>query len=271
MPLEIILYLAVFLLGLIIGSFLNMVIVRLAGSPSWGHKRSVCPSCEKVISWYDNIPVLSFIILKAKCRNCHKKISWQYPIVEIICALLFVLWYFLFGTSLKTISLMIFSAFLIVIFVYDLRHYLILDIVTIPAMIFALLINWLINGISLASLLIAGIFGAGFFAVQYFGSYAIDWYQKHKIKDKSEIQTWVGDGDIRLGGLMGLMLGWPQLLVALFLSYIIGALVGVSLIAFGKKQMSSMLPFGPFLVFSTFVSLAFGDFLVKWYLGLLGL
>ncbi|MAF13474.1 MAG: prepilin peptidase [Parcubacteria group bacterium] len=245
-------FLIIFLFGLASGSFLNVVILRLGTKKSFLGGRSHCPNCKKIISWYDNIPVLSFLILKARCRQCDKKISWQYLVIEIATALIFVLLYFNFGLSFKFFSYVVFVSFLIIIFVYDLKHYLILDKVSLPAMVVAFVAN-LILGLSLFNLIIGALIGGGFFAAQYFIS-----------KGK-----WVGGGDIRLGILMGLILGWQLLLVALFLAYLIGAIFGLSLIALNKKKMSSQVPFGPFLTVATLVSLIYGQVILNWYLRLL--
>jgi len=244
--------LVIFLSGLAIGSFLNVVIFRLGKKKSFWSGRSFCPKCKKKIFWYDNIPLASFLLLGGHCRHCKKQISWQYPLVELASGLIGVGLYWQNGLSLKFLALSIFSYFLLVIFVYDLRYYLILDRLTVPAMVLALLFN-LYFGFGFWNLIIAAIIGGGFFAIQFFVSSG----------------KWVGDGDIRLGLLMGLMLGWKLLLVALFLAYLVGAIIGLVLIGLKKKKMSSQLPFGPFLAGATFVTLIWGQNLLNWYLNLI--
>ena len=241
----------IFIFGLLIGSFLNVIIFRLNQKKTFIFGRSACPNCKKEIFWQDNIPLVSFLILGGKCRHCKKSISLQYPIVELITAVIFSLFYFYFGVGLQLLIYLIFSSFLVIIFVYDLKHYLILDKVTIPAMFFAFLAS-LYLGISFTSLILGAVVGACFFALQFFLS-----------KGK-----WVGDGDIRLGALMGLMLGFKLVLVALFLSYILGATIGLILIFSNRKKMSSQVPFGPFLVAGTFIALLYGQQLLNWYLNL---
>lgn len=244
--------LSLFIFGLIVGSFLNVVIFRLDKNKSFLGGRSVCLNCGKKIAWYDNLPLLSFVILGGRCRFCKKNISWQYPLVELATAIIFAWFYWQFGLSLKFFALIIFSCFLLVIFIYDLKHYLILDKVVIPAMVVALLFN-LCLGLSFKDLILGGLIGGSFFAIQYYVS-----------KGK-----WVGGGDIRLGILMGLMLGWKFLLVALFLAYLLGAGVGLVLIVLNKKKMSSQIPFGPFLVLATLITLVYGQHLISWYFSLL--
>ncbi|MFA5021900.1 MAG: prepilin peptidase [Patescibacteria group bacterium] len=242
----------IFILGLIVGSFLNVVILRLGTKKSFFTGRSQCPCCGKKIAAYDNIPLVSFILLRGHCRNCKKNISWQYPLIELLTAFIFVWFSLRFGLTAQFLIYSIFSSFLIVIFVYDLKNYLILDQITIPAMVIAFFSS-LYLGLGLGNIILAAIIGSGFFALQYFIS-----------KGK-----WVGDGDIRLGALMGLMLGWKFLLVALFLAYIIGSIFGLTLILVGKKKMSSAVPFGPFLTLGTFIALIYGQSILNWYFNLL--
>jgi len=246
--------LLIFIFGLAIGSFLNVVIYRFSKNQSIVFPPSRCPKCQTKIKFRDNIPLISFIILRGRCRSCREKISWQYPLVELATGLIFVLLHWHSGLTLDFLRFAIFAVFLLVIFVYDLKYYLILDRVAVPAMIIAFILNWL-AGFGPVNLILAGLAGSGFFALQYFVSSG----------------RWVGGGDIRLGAVMGLMLGWPMLLVALFLAYLSGALIGVSLIVLGKKKMSSELPFGAFLAPATLVTLLFGLPLLSWYLNLINL
>lgn len=238
----------IFIFGLIIGSFLNVVILRLKNGGSIILGRSKCPKCKKQIVWYDNIPLLSFILLKGKCRACHKKISWQYFLMELATAILFLACYFKFGFNLELIGWLVVASFLLIIFTYDLKYFLILDSVSIPAIIFIFLFNiW--RGEDFKKLLISGIIISGFFLLQYLISRG----------------RWLGGGDIRLGFLMGVLLGIENGLLALFLSYLIGSLIGVILLVIRKKTWKSALPFGPFLVAGSIISLFFGTKIVDWY------
>jgi len=268
----IITYIFIFLFGLIIGSFINCLVWRLHKKETlWG--RSYCPHCRKHIAWYDNIPVISFFILRAKCRKCREKISWQYPAVEFITGLLFLIAFITecsstaycllpfaydptsLQTYLPTILILrnwFIISVMIIIFIYDLRWYYILDKVTIPAMIVVFVLNLLL-GHNLWNLLFSGIIGGSFFLFQFVIS-----------KGK-----WIGGGDIRLGALMGLILGWPMVLMALFLAYILGSIVGIGLILAGKKKWGSEVPFGVFLSTATVVALFWGQQIVDWYFNLL--
>lgn len=242
----------IFIFGLGVGSFLNVVINRLDTDKSPLRGRSMCMSCRVPIAWYDNIPVVSFLLLRGHCRSCKAKISWQYPLVELGFGMALLLIWQAVGFSVEFFMYGIFTGFLAVIFVYDLKTFLILDRVSIPAIVVAF-VGSLFLGRELGSLLIGAAIGAGFFALQFFVS-----------KGK-----WVGDGDIRLGAVMGFMLGWKLVLVALFVAYLIGAAVGIALLLFKKREASSQVPFGPFLTLATFITLLYGSEMLEWYLSTL--
>ncbi|MCX6800461.1 MAG: prepilin peptidase [Candidatus Falkowbacteria bacterium] len=263
----------IFIVGLSIGSFLNCYLWRMHSNKKLSG-RSMCPQCKNTIAWYDNIPVISFLILMAKCRHCKKPISWQYPIVELVTGLLFFLAFIFEIQKLTRAYTADVSAFvnlflnyqlglilvrdffliavLIVIFIYDLKWYLILDRVTLPACVIIFALN-LLTGSSWSSLVLSGIIGSSFFLIQFIVSNG----------------KWIGGGDIRLGLLMGLALGWPNTLVALFIAYISGSIIGVGLLVWGKKKMDSAVPFGVFLTVGTLVAFFHGTAIVAWYLGLL--
>lgn len=242
----------VILLGLVVGSFLNAVIYRLHVGVSFMHGRSYCPFCKHDLGFWDLIPLFSFLFLKGKCRYCHKHISWQYPSVELGTMIAFLLIFWQFGLTPELFVYLLYSIFLILIFVYDLRYYLILDRVSLPAIGLALILSFFVLEVEIISLFIAGALGGGFFLLQFIVS-----------KGK-----WIGGGDIRLGLLMGFMLGYPEVLIALFIAYVIGSLFGVTLILSGKKKWSSQVPFGTFLSLATFVSFFIGEYLVNYYLDL---
>ncbi len=266
-------YLIVFIFGLLIGSFINCLVYRLHIKKSFIHGRSFCPHCKHQLAWYDNLPLISYIFLKGKCRYCKKTISIQYPLVEFITAILFLiifiqqfnqLNYNLLAFDslglLKLVSYFIFCTFLIIIFIYDFKYYLILDKVVFPAILISLLLNIIISSqyqlfnfwSYLGNLLLAALIIGGFFFLQFVIS-----------KGK-----WIGGGDIRLGILMGVILGWPNALLALILGYVIGSVIGIGLIVFGNKKFKSQVPLGTFLTVSTFISLLWGTQLVNWYLNI---
>ncbi len=253
----------IFALGLCIGSFLNVVILRLEKSESLGG-RSHCPHCQHSLAWHDLIPVFSFIFLDGKCRYCHAKISIQYPVVELSTALMFLLIFNFqqFGPELtaegfpifNTIFLFYIASSLIVIFVYDLRHYLIPDVILFPAigiiLAYRFIDNWklILDNYGPAALLASGFFLAIFLISR---------------------GRWLGFGDVKLAILMGLLLGWPNILVALLLSFWLGAIIGLAVIFLQKKGLKSELPFAPFLIAGTFMALFWGAPIVAWYSGFL--
>jgi prepilin signal peptidase PulO-like enzyme (type II secretory pathway) len=290
----IILHIFIFCFGLVVGSFLNCVIYRLEKNESFFGGRSYCPNCKHKLSWQDLIPILSFIELKGKCRYCKQKISWQYPIVETVTALLFLLifnsqflwieqssrlpvgllskqfpisnFYFLFSIFYFLIS----ACFLIIIFVYDLRHYIIPDEIIFPAIALPILYrvfevlkfdHWNLfknlkleigNFQPLLNPFLSAILASAFFLVIFLISRG----------------KWLGFGDVKLALFMGLFLGFPNILVALFLAFFIGAIIGLGLILGKKKTLKSEVPFGPFLVAGIFIAFFWGNNLINWYLNL---
>jgi len=250
-------YLSIFVFGLIFGSFLNCVIYRLHSGESFLKGRSFCPNCQHILSWPDLIPVFSFLILKGKCRYCHKPISLQYPLVELATGTVFLLifWNLEFGIWDLLFRLLI-SCFLIIIFVYDLKHYIIPDQVIYPAIVIAFLYNIYQFTIDNQQLTINNFLSA-FGAAAFFLTLVLISHEK-----------WLGWGDVKLAFLMGLFLGWPKILLALFLAFFIGAIIGIELIILGKKTLKSEIPFGPFLVSGTFLALFFGQKILDWYLNL---
>ena len=245
-----IVYIFLFLIGLCIGSFLNCFIYRLEEKKTITG-RSFCPNCKHVLSWLDLFPVFSFLFLEGKCRYCKQKISIQYPLVEISAAVLFVL-FFNQQNIMQSVFYMIISCFLIIIFVYDFKHYIIPDNILWPAIAIALIYNllppydlWRMFYTFLAVLISAGFFLAIFL------------FSKGK---------WMGFGDVKLAILMGLLLGLPNVLAALFLGFLFGAIIGIILMVFEKKSFKSEIPFGPFLIAGSFVTMFCGNQLVQWYL-----
>jgi len=247
----------VFIVGLIFGSFLNALVYRLHKKKSlW--TRSACPKCEKEIVWYDNIPVFSFLWLKGKCRNCHNKISWQYPLVELSLGILFLIpTLFISYPDLKILVSLIVQWLIIFdlafIFLYDFKYQEILDISIWPLAIFLFDVNYFFNVFSIVNMLIAVLVGGGFFLLQYLISRG----------------RWIGGGDIILGVLMGVILGWSNILLALFVAYILGGIIGAILLLLKKKQVNSEIPFGTFLVIGTLIAMWWGNRIVEWYVSLL--
>lgn len=240
----------VFLFGLIVGSFLNCIIYRLETGKSFLRGRSFCPHCKHKLGLLDLFPVFSFIALGGQCRWCKKRISFQYPLVELATGLAFFL-IFIFALQPQILYFLI-TPFLIVIFVYDLKHYLIPDKIIYPGIVIALAFT-IFNLSSALNYLLAGLGAAVFF-------FSVVLLSRGK---------WMGVGDIKLALLMGLILGFPSILVALFLAFFTGAIIGIGLIACRRKSLKSEVPFGPFLVGGTFLAMFFGEAIIDWYFNLL--
>ncbi len=263
----------IFGFGLIIGSFLNVVIFRMEKSESLGG-RSYCLNCKSQLSWRDLIPVLSFIFLGGKCRYCKTKVSLQYPIVEILTALTFLLivnyqatttHQFPISNLLNTIFLIYIFSSLIVIFFYDSKHYIIPDKVLFPAIVISfiyrfldfknldLIVNWPSGfwiSIPILNYLFAALLASGFFLIIYLISKG----------------QWMGFGDVKLAILLGLIVGFPIILVALFLAFFFGAIIGIIVILFKKGGLRSQLPFAPFLILGSFIALFWGQKIIDLYM-----
>lgn len=243
------------MIGLIVGSFINCMVWRIYKDESI-LGRSYCPNCRKKINWYDNIPVLSYILLKAKCRSCKKRISWQYPLVEIFTSLLFVLSFIAVKDS-ADFALLLFRNWLLIsslilIFVYDLRFQLVPMILIWPLSIIMIIIN-LFLGFSWQIIGLAGLVGGFFFLIQYLITRG----------------RGLGEGDIWLGILLGLSFASFNLLIlSLVLSYFIGAIVSIFLLVGKKKKLKSKVALGPFLAFGAIISLIYGQKIISWYLGM---
>ncbi len=255
----------IFLFGLIIGSFLNVVIYRLKFGGSIVYGRSKCPQCGHILGFWDLVPILSFIFLRGKCRYCHKKISAQYPLVEITTALIFL--YIFNQLSIINYQLLIQYCYLlfiicclIIIFVYDLKHFLILDKILVFGAVISVIFQIALfildkNTFHFWSLLYGLLIGGIFLGALYFLSRG----------------KWLGLGDVKFGLLMAFWLGSPKVVIALFFAFVIGGILSAILLILHKKKLNSQVPFGPFLALGTLLALLWGGQIFSWYLGWLGL
>ena len=235
----------VIILGSLWGSFANVCIHRLPNDGNIVSGRSFCPKCKKKIVWYDNIPVISFIILKAKCRNCDYKISFQYLVVEILSLLSFTLIYFLFGISITTLLFWILYLCFVIIFFIDLKHFIIPNVITFPLMALGFFKSFDPNLSYLfpnyLNSLIGGALGYGIiFSIIYF-------YKQVRKKEG------MGLGDAKLFAVVGFWFGWISIPFIVFLSSVIALLSVVPGLIMKSKQMSSEIPFGPYIIIATFV------------------
>jgi len=253
-------YALIFILGLILGSFLNSWMWRMRENirTFLTHSRSMCVHCHRQLLWIENVPLFSYIFLKGKCRTCHKKIPVHYFLVELFTAIVltFIAWYHVNYLSAFNLSAWLrdvfFITILIVVFAYDAMYQEINTGLVWVGAVVGFFINWFYLGYSAQSLLLGALIAGGFFALQYIIS-----------KGK-----WIGGGDVRLGVMMGVWLGWPNVLVALFFAYLIGAVIGVVLLLTKKVQKGAAIPFGTFLAVGTFFAIYHGNEIIQWYLSL---
>ena len=234
-------FLLFFVLGCIWGSFSNVCIYRLPADKSVIFTRSFCPSCQKTIKWFDNIPLISFLLLKRKCRNCDYKISYQYFIVELITAISFTIIYYFYGISITSLLLVILSVFFVIIFFIDLKHFIIPNSLTFPLMFIGFiksfdpnLDNFLFP--NYINSLIGGVIG-----------YLIIWsiiFTYKKIKNKEGM----GLGDAKLLSAIGFWFGWVSIPFVLFLSSIIALMFSLPSLINKSKNLSSQIPFGPYII-----------------------
>ncbi len=212
--------------------------------------RSICPNCQKMIKWYDNIPLLSFIILKTQCRNCSSDISWNYFVVELIAAISFVVIFYFSGISLTTLLFFILSICFIVIFFIDLKHFIIPNEITYPLMVIGFLKSFDPNlntnlFPNFLNSLIGGLFG-----------FAIIWliiFIYKKLRNKEGM----GLGDAKLLSAMGFWFGWVSIPFIIFFSSAIALLSVIPDLIKNKKKLSSQIPFGPYLIIGNIIFITF--------------
>lgn len=245
--------LVVALFGALLGSFANVIIVRWPLEESIITPRSKCRSCNRQILNRDNIPILSWILLRGKCRFCGNKVSIQYPIVELVMALLFALMYLKTGISITLIEYLVFMFGLLTISVIDLKHMLIPDMLSIPGIFIGVLGSLLNPEREFLHSLFGVILGGGIFWVAGSAYYLVR--KEHGI----------GGGDIKLLAWIGAVLGWASVPFVILFSSVIGTVVGLGVIIKTKGGMKSMLPFGPFLALAAIVYILVGEQLSKWY------
>jgi leader peptidase (prepilin peptidase) / N-methyltransferase len=243
--------------GLIVGSFLNVVIHRLPKDESLVVPRSRCPACQTPIRAVDNIPILSFILLRGRCRSCGNSISWRYPLVEGLTGILFALTVARFGLTLQAAFLASFLCGLVVVSFIDLDHQIIPNAITLPGIPLGLLAGLLVGQPPILDRLIGSLAGAGFlYLVLFYGGVLYG-------------QDAMGEGDLNLIALVGSFLGWKAVAITILGGCLVGSVVGLGLMALGRVGRRQHIPFGPFLSLGAVVALFCGEQLIAWYLGLL--
>lgn len=250
------------LLGLIVGSYLNVVIYRLPRGISTILPRSRCPACGGIIEARDNLPVLSFLLLRGRCRHCRAPISWRYPVVEAANALLFVACAEVFGVSLPALIAALFCSLMIVLAAIDVEHLLLPDRITLPGIAAGVVLQPAIGwaggpwwGI------VGGLLGAALGAGVLLAIYGLWWAIRH--------EEGMGLGDVKMLAMVGAFLGWKGVLVTLFFGALLGAAMGLALIGLRRAHFKAKLPFGAFLAAGGVIALFFGPPLADAYLRLL--
>lgn len=242
------LFILLFLLGISIGSFLNVVIDRLPhGENFWG--RSYCDNCKRTLPWFDLIPLVSYLTLRGRCRFCNARISFRNPTVELITGVLFVVTFLIFPANqinelIRLVFYLSLESILVAIFFIDLKKGIIPDKLTLPLYIISL-VYVLLNRDLIFNHLLSAVSVFAFFLLL------------------SLATRGMGFGDVKLSGALGLILGFPKVVLAVYSSFLTGAVLGVILILWGKKLLKDTIPFGPFLVIGAILNLLWGDLLVS--------
>jgi len=245
--------LIVFVFGAVVGSFLNVCIYRLPKGESVVFPPSHCQNCDYKIRWYDNIPILSYLVLRGSCRQCGTSISAQYPLVEFLNGALALALFLKFGLSTGFAVLFVLCSALVVITFIDLEHQIIPDVISLPGIVIGFLCSF-ITGFGWLNSLIGIVVGGGSLLLVAYG------YQAIAKKDG------MGGGDIKLLAMLGAFLGWKGVLFIIFVGSLLGSVIGVSLMLVQKKDSTLAIPFGPFLASGALVFIFFGREIVNWYL-----
>ena len=243
-----------FFLGAIVGSFLNVCIYRLPKKQSILSPPSLCPHCGKPIKFYDNIPIVSYLLLGGKCRHCKEHISFRYPVVEGLSGLLSLALLMKYGLTVQSLLLFLFSAALIIITFIDLDYQIIPDSISIPGIFLGIGASFLIPLVSWIESIFGILIGGGFLFLVAIG---YKWLTGRE---------GMGGGDVKLLAMVGAWLGWKAIPFILFSSSLIGVLVGGGSGLISKRGLRAKIPFGPFLSLSSIIYIFFGPELINWYI-----
>jgi leader peptidase (prepilin peptidase) / N-methyltransferase len=243
------------LLGLAVGSFLNVCIHRIPRGESLTLPPSRCPACAYQLRWFDNIPVASYAALGGRCRKCRTRISIRYPVVELATMALFVIHGEVFGWSAVLVPRLAFACVMVVLFAIDLEHHLLPNVITLPAIAVGLISSAVLPP-GLVDALLGVALGGG---VLWLIGEAYYRYAGHE---------GMGGGDVKMLAMIGAFLGWKLVLVTLVLSSVVGSIVGLCVIVLKRGGMKYALPFGTFLALGALVASLAGDRIVNWYVGL---
>ncbi len=247
-----------FVFGTLVGSFLNVCICRLPKDESIVSPPSHCPVCSYQIRWYDNIPLLSYLFLRGKCRGCGTHISIQYPLVELLNGVLAMLLFLRFGPTPAFAALFLFCSALVVITFIDIEHQIIPDEISLSGIVVGFALSFFLQGHGWLNSLLGILLGGG--------SLLLVAYSYQLLTGKEGM----GGGDIKLLAMMGAFLGWKAVPFIIFASSLIGSVVGIFIMLVQKKDSKLAIPFGPYLAVGAVLYIFYGKALIRWYLGLSG-
>jgi leader peptidase (prepilin peptidase)/N-methyltransferase len=253
---DFVLYLYAVLLGLCLGSFANVCIYRIPLNKSIVHPASSCPHCGAKIRFFDNIPLISYLLLRGRCRGCHVSISMRYPLVEIFMAFLSLALFVRFGFQLQYILFLVFAGTLVILSFIDFDHKILPDVLTLPGIAVGWMVSFLPGGISWVDSLIGLIAGGG------------SLYLVAVVYERITGREGLGGGDIKLLAMIGAWMGWMSLPLIVLMSSLGGAVIGSIFILAGGKSARTQIPFGPFLSLGALCYLFFGREISHWYFGL---
>jgi leader peptidase (prepilin peptidase) / N-methyltransferase len=242
-------------LGLTVGSFLNVCIHRIPREQSLMFPPSRCPGCEHRLAWFENIPVLSYAVLGGRCRKCRTRISIRYPLVELATMAVFVVHGEVFGWTALLVPRLLFACAMVVLFAIDLEHHLLPNVITLPGIAVGLVSSAVLPP-GIVDALIGTVVGGG---VLWLIGEAYFRYSGHE---------GMGGGDVKMLAMIGAFLGWKLVLVTLVLSSFLGSLIGVAVIALKRGGLKYALPYGTFLALGALVASIAGDAIVNWYVSL---
>jgi leader peptidase (prepilin peptidase)/N-methyltransferase len=242
------------LAGIAIGSFLNVVIYRVPRQIPFATGRSVCPECDNQLRWYHNIPLLSFAFLRGKCGFCKTKISYRYPLVELINGLLYLFFFWQAGMTWEFAAYSFLGSALLAIFLIDLDFQIIPDVITYPGMVLGLLYAFTPGGMGILSAAIGLLVGGGaLYAVAMLGDFL---FKKESM----------GGGDIKMAAMLGAFLGWQKVLLIFMLSAVIGLIVSLALMVVSEElRKTRVIPFGPFIATAALVAIVYGRQIIDFY------
>jgi leader peptidase (prepilin peptidase)/N-methyltransferase len=256
-PAAVIVAIFIGVLGLVVGSFLNVCIYRLPRGESVHWPGSHCTVCNRSLAWYENVPLVSWLVLGGRCRTCRNPISVRYPVVEAVTAAVFVAGYFIYGPTPLLAARLLFACAMIVLFAIDLSHQILPNSITVPGIVIGFAFGFMLPP-GWQSSLIGILAGAGvLFAI------AEAYYRVRGVEG-------LGMGDVKMLAMIGAFLGWQLMLLTLVLASFAGSLLGVALMASGRGSMTLKLPFGTFLAVGALVSAVAGEPILDWYLDFYG-